>query len=168
MARAKEKKRWTVSVPAPMTADGKRKAAAADAYLREAFRVLLANNLVATQTVRGIFGGDVCATGSDSPVYRPVPCGDVDYDRLYEEVTRTYPKIIARLARQEGVSEVRKAHSDFLNGLLWRVFLPMEPATRNPWFFDSLSIIYAHAREPATRAEAHRLLSMFTKDYWAV
>jgi hypothetical protein len=30
--------------------------------------------------------------------FKPVPCGDVDYDLLYEEVTRKYPKIIARLA----------------------------------------------------------------------
>jgi hypothetical protein len=30
--------------------------------------------------------------------FKPVPRGEVDYDILYEEVTRKYPKIIARLA----------------------------------------------------------------------
>lgn len=30
--------------------------------------------------------------------FRAKPCGEIDYDRLYEEVSNKYPKIIARLA----------------------------------------------------------------------
>lgn len=30
--------------------------------------------------------------------YSPTPCGEIDYDELFENVTKRYPKILARLA----------------------------------------------------------------------
>ena len=33
-----------------------------------------------------------------TPDYRPRPQGEVDYDALYAEVAKTYPKIMKRLA----------------------------------------------------------------------
>lgn len=30
--------------------------------------------------------------------YRPTPCGEIDFDELFDNVSKRYPKIIARLA----------------------------------------------------------------------